>query len=93
MRLTIRKKLLLCSILPISVLGIIIVFMSLTFLRNSIINQVENSLRGTAAATLAAYDQNSGTYLVGIGSPFCVKCTVTGASFFDDGYFLRKFAV
>ena len=58
MRLTIRKKLLLCSILPISVLGIIIVFMSLTFLRNSIINQVENSLRGTAAATLAAYDQN-----------------------------------
>lgn len=60
----IRKKLLLCSILPISVLGIIIVFMSLTFLRNSIINQVENSLRGTAAATLAAYDQNSGTYLV-----------------------------
>ena len=64
MRLTIRKKLLLCSILPISVLVIIIVFMSLTFLRNSIINQVENSLRGTAAATLAAYDQNSGTYLV-----------------------------
>lgn len=64
MRLTIRKKLLLCSILPISVLGIIIVFMSLTFLRNSIINQVENSLRGTASATLAAYDQNSGTYLV-----------------------------
>lgn len=64
MRLTIRKKLLLCSILPISFLGIIIVFMSLTFLRNSIINQVENSLRGTAAATLAAYDQNSGTYLV-----------------------------
>lgn len=64
MRLTIRKKLLLCSILPISVLGMIIVFMSLTFLRNSIINQVENSLRGTASATLAAYDQNSGTYLV-----------------------------
>ena len=61
MRLTIRKKLLLCSILPISVLGIIIVFMSLTFLRNSIINQVEHSLRGTAAATLAAYDQNSGS--------------------------------
>ena len=71
MRLTIRKKLLLCSILPISVLGIIIVFMSLTFLRNSIINQVENSLRGTAAATLAAYDQNSGTYLIG----FLMKIT------------------
>lgn len=64
MRLTIRKKMLLCSILPISFLGIIIVFMSLTFLKASIINQVESSLRGTASSTLAAYDQNSGSYIV-----------------------------
>ena len=80
MRLTIRKKLLLCSILPISVLGIIIVFMSLTFLRNSIINQVENSLRGTAAATLAAYDQNSGTYLVAEnGDGLLANVTITSS--------------
>lgn len=64
MRLTIRKKMLLCSILPISFLGIIIVIMSLTFLKASIINQVESSLRGTASTTLAAYDQNSGSYIV-----------------------------
>ena len=28
-----------------------------------IIDQVENSLKGTAIATQAAYDQNAGTYL------------------------------
>lgn len=64
MKLTIRKKMLLCALLPISILGIIIVIMAVTSLRTSIINQVENSLRGTASATLAAYDQNSGSYTV-----------------------------
>lgn len=64
MKLTIRKKLLLCAFLPIGILGIIIIIMAATSLRGSIIRQVENSLRGTAAATLAAYDQNSGLYLV-----------------------------
>lgn len=55
---------LLCVFLPIGILGSIIIFLSATSLRNSIIRQVESSLRGTAAATLAAYDQNSGSYLV-----------------------------
>lgn len=64
MKLTIRKKLLLCAFLPIGILGMIIIFMAVTSLRSSIIRQVESSLRGTAAATLAAYDQNSGFYLV-----------------------------
>lgn len=64
MRLTIKKKMLLSALLPISILGIIIITLAVTSLRGSIINQVENSLRGTAAATLAAYDQNSGSYTV-----------------------------
>lgn len=64
MKLTIRMKMLLCAFLPISILGIIIVFLSVTSLKTSIINQVESSLRGTASATLAAYDQNSGSYTV-----------------------------
>lgn len=64
MKLTIRKKLLLCAFLPIGILGVIIIVIAATSLRSSIIRQVENSLRGTAAATLAAYDQNSGFYLV-----------------------------
>lgn len=64
MKLTIRTKMLLCAFLPISILGIIIVIMAVTSLRSSIISQVENSLRGTASATLAAYDQNFGSYTV-----------------------------
>ncbi|MDD6812305.1 MAG: methyl-accepting chemotaxis protein [Lachnospiraceae bacterium] len=64
MKLTIRKKMLLCAFLPISILGIIIVILAVTSLKTSIINQVESSLRGTASATLAAYDQNSGSYIV-----------------------------
>ncbi len=62
MKLTIRKKMLLCALLPISILGIFIVIIALTSLKVSIINEVESSLRGTASATLAAYDQNSGSY-------------------------------
>ena len=64
MKLTIRKKMLLCAFLPISILGIIIVILAVTSLKTSILNQVESSLRGTASATLAAYDQNSGSYTV-----------------------------
>lgn len=62
MKLTIKKKILLCALMPISILGIIIITLAVTSLRESIIHQVENSLRGTASATLAAYDQNSGSY-------------------------------
>lgn len=65
MKLTIRKKMLLCVLLPIGILGMIIVIIACTSLKNSIIHQVENSLRGTASATLAAYDQNSGSYVLG----------------------------
>lgn len=64
MKLTVRKKILLCALLPISILGMIIIVISVTSLRASIIRQVETSLKGTASATLAAYDQNSGSYTV-----------------------------
>ncbi|MDD6069198.1 MAG: methyl-accepting chemotaxis protein [Clostridiales bacterium] len=64
MKLTIRKKMLLCALMPIGILGLIIIIMAITSLKASIINQVETSLRGTASATLAAYDQNSGSYTV-----------------------------
>lgn len=62
MKITIRKKMLMCALFPVSILGIIIIIMAVTSLRASLINQVESSLRGTASATLAAYDQNSGSY-------------------------------
>ena len=32
-------------------------------MKNTMMNEIEEALRGTAAATLAAYDQNTGDYL------------------------------
>lgn len=63
MKLTIRKKILLCSLVPLLLLGAIIILLASTLVRGSIIDQVKNSLKGTAIATLAAYDQNAGSYL------------------------------
>ncbi|NLL79540.1 MAG: HAMP domain-containing protein [Clostridiales bacterium] len=63
MKLTIRKKIFLCSLVPVCLLGAIVIFAAATFVKNSIIEQVEKSLKGTAVATLAAYDQNSGEYI------------------------------
>lgn len=63
MKLTIRKKILLCALVPVCLLGITVIIIADTFVKNSIIEQVESSLKGTAVATLAAYEQNSGSYL------------------------------
>jgi methyl-accepting chemotaxis protein len=63
MRLSLRKKILASAIFPVCVLGIIVITIAATFVRSSIISQVEQSLKGTAVATLAAYDQNSGNYM------------------------------
>ena len=63
MKLTIRKKVLFCSLIPLLLLGGIILLIASTIVKGAIIDQVENSLKGTAIATQAAYDQNAGTYL------------------------------
>lgn len=63
MKITLRKKILLCALLPICILGAIVIVIASTIIRNSIIDQVEKSLQGTAVAMLAAYDQNAGTYM------------------------------
>lgn len=63
MKMSIRKKILLCSLTPICLLGAIVIIIANTFIKSSIINQVEAALQGTAVATLAAYDQNPGSYL------------------------------
>ena len=63
MNFTIRKKVLVCSLLPLVLLGAIVILVSATIMKGAIIQQVENSLRGTATATQAAYDQNTGSYL------------------------------
>ena len=63
MKLTIRKKILFCSLIPLLLLGGIIITLAATLVQNAILGQVKNSLKGTAVATLAAYDQNAGSYL------------------------------
>ncbi len=63
MKLTIRKKVLLCSLIPLLLLGGIILLIASTIVKGVIIDQMENSLKGPAIATQAAYDQNAGTYL------------------------------
>lgn len=62
MKLTIKRKIMLCALVPILLLGIIVIVMTNTYIKNTIIDQVRNSLKGTAIAAMAAYNQNSGEY-------------------------------
>ena len=63
MKMTLRKKILVSSLFPVILLGLIVIILVNTVVKDSINEQIENALRGTAIATLAAYDQNSGAYL------------------------------
>ena len=63
MRIGLKTKILSVAILPILLLGGVTVAITLTQVRDSLISEVQDSLRGTAAATLAAYNQNAGNYL------------------------------
>lgn len=42
MKLTIRKKILFCSLIPLLLLGAIIITLAATIVQDSILNQVEN---------------------------------------------------
>ena len=59
----IKKKILLLAIGPTLLLGAVAMILTLTMVRNSMMKEIEEALKGTAAATLAAYDQNTGEYL------------------------------
>ena len=63
MKMNLRNKILSIGVLPLCLLGIVTIIITITQTRSSLIEEVKDSLRGTAAATLAAYDQNSGEYL------------------------------
>lgn len=60
---SIKKKILSITIIPVLLLGIVSIFLTFTTVKGALINQIEEALKGTAAATLAAYDQNTGDYL------------------------------
>lgn len=59
----IKKKILLLAIGPVLVLGIVSMALTLTMMRGAMLDEIEEALKGTAAATLAAYDQNTGEYV------------------------------
>ena len=48
---------------PVVLLGLLSIFFMLTTVRSSMMEEIEEGLKGTAAATLAAYDQNTGDYM------------------------------
>ena len=56
---SIKKKILSITIIPVLLLGIVSIFLTFTTVKGALINQIEEALKGTAAATLAAYDQNT----------------------------------
>ncbi len=62
-RFTLRKKMLTLTVLPIFVLGILVIFLSLTLVKNAMVSEIEDALQSAATATFAAYDQNSGSYI------------------------------
>lgn len=60
---SIQKKILSMTIGPVVLLGLLSIFFMLTAVRSSMMDEIEEGLKGTAAATLAAYDQNTGDYM------------------------------
>ncbi len=58
-----KKKILCLAIIPVLFLGAISILLTLTVVKNSLVDEIRKALQGTAAATLAAYDQNAGDYI------------------------------
>ena len=63
MQINLKKKILAITIGPVLILGIITILFTVTMVKNSMMDETKDALKGTAAATLAAYDQNTGDYL------------------------------
>lgn len=59
----IKKKILMIAVGPVFMLGVISIFFISTQVRKAVTSEIEEALKGTAAATLAAYDQNAGDYI------------------------------
>ncbi|MDE6433874.1 MAG: methyl-accepting chemotaxis protein [Lachnospiraceae bacterium] len=60
---SLKKKILATAIFPILILGCLSMILTLTVVKNAMVNEIRDALKGTAAATLAAYDQNTGDYI------------------------------
>lgn len=62
-RLDLKKKIVMIGVLPVLVLGLIVIFIAQTVVRDSLLKEIQDALQSAATSTFAAYDQNSGDYI------------------------------
>jgi methyl-accepting chemotaxis protein len=67
MKIGLKTKILSISIFPTILLGIVVITLTLTTIKGALIDEIQDALRGTATATLAAYNQNPGDYRITAG--------------------------
>ena len=58
-----KKKILMLGVLPVLVLGLMVIFIAQTIVRDSLLKEIKDALQSAATSTFAAYDQNSGDYI------------------------------
>lgn len=58
-----KKKILMLSVLPLFLMGMVIMLFTITLIKSRMIDDVEKNLKGVAVAYLSSYEQNSGDYL------------------------------
>lgn len=63
LKLNFKTKLFILTTTPIFLLAVITLILTNTIVKQSLISEVKQSLKGAATATFAAYDQNSGDYI------------------------------
>ena len=62
-RFDLKKKILMLGVLPVLVLGLMVIFIAQTIVRDSLLKEIKDALQSAATSTFAAYDQNSGDYI------------------------------
>ena len=58
-----KKRVVSLIVLPVTVLGLVVILISLTVVKGSLVSETEEALKSAATATFAAYDQNEGDYI------------------------------
>ena len=51
------------GVLPVLVLGLMVIFIAQTIVRDSLLKEIKDALQSAATSTFAVYDQNSGDYI------------------------------
>lgn len=64
MKMKLKTKILAVAVLPMILLGMVAIIITMTKVKGSLVDEVKNALKGTASATLSAYEQNSGEYMM-----------------------------